>query len=371
MLSPYIIVLILLVFFTFLSECSKDIEKIIFPIFVLLLFFFLSFRYGQGTDFWGYYYLFSCINSFSDAILNPRDVHSEIGMRLVYALFDDNYSLMLFCLSGINMILFFKLVKNFQFNRLLSLLIFFPTCYLTYYFSAIRQGLALSIFLGFLIEFVIKKKWKMFFFVVFIASTFHISAIILYVIPFVLKYRFCELRKLVFVSFFVGLGIFLLVLANIIYVNFDRMHVSIRSYMLFPYVERLFCFGIIMKMTSQYRYSESDAFFQPIIKMYLFGTALYVMFFSLSSISRLGIYFKSLECIIVPYLIWKTGNRNYLYAMIFSVIAIVMTIKNINSYIVQASYFPGVSVINYPYVSIFNPSDIFLYRPYDLRIDSF
>ena len=362
MISPYLVILLFLIFFTFLSECSKDIEKISFSLIFVFLTLFLAFRYGQGTDFFGYNYLFNCIDNVHDAIFNPQKIHSEIGMRLLYAFFD-NYIFFNMFVSVFVMTMLFRLLNKCSFNRCFALLIFFPTCYLTYYFSAIRQAMALSIFLGIMLECLIRNKNKQYFVWNIIACCFHISAVILFILPFLKKNDFIYSKKIIIGSIIGGIFFFIICYFNLIPL-FGRWKFTISGIALLSYVERLISLCMVLKLAQIHNAKEKDELSMVLLNTYILGTCLYFNFWCLQSISRLSIYFKGLECILIPYYLWKSVSKNYLYASIFSLIAIVMTVKNIDSYINQGLYYPDVSMLNYPYVSIFDSSDkIFDYRP--------
>lgn len=362
MISPYLVILLLLIFFAFLSECSKDIEKISFPIIMIILSTFLAFRYGQGTDFFGYNYLFNSIKDLQSAIWNPYKIHSEIGMRLLYALFD-SYILFNVFISFFLMMMLFRILNKYSFNRCLALLFFFPTCYLTYYFSAIRQAMALSIFLGIMLEYLIRNKNKQYFVWNIVACSFHISAVILFILPFLKKNDFTYSKKIIIGSIIGGIFFFIICYFNLIPL-LGRWKFTVSGIALLSYVERLISLCMVLKLAKIHNAKEKDYLSMVLLNTYILGTCLYFNFWCLQSISRLSIYFKGLECILIPYYLWKSVSKNYLYACVFSLIAVVMTVKNIDSYINQGLYYPDVSILNYPYVSIFDSSDkIFDYRP--------
>ena len=368
MISPYLILFFLLFFLSFLCEMSKELERISFPILVLILFFFLAFRYGQGTDFFGYYVHFSSIKTFSDAIENPLHIHSEVGMRLLYWLFND-YLTMNFFVAAFSMMMLFIALRKFQFNRVFSLLIFFPTCYLTYFFSGIRQGIALAIFLGVLLNYLIEGKYKHYFVFVGIAVCFHLSSIIFLIIPFWLKFDLEQIKKMMIYSIILGILILLFCLGGFFPIIY-RFNFSLSGITILSYLERIISLFIILKLADlNHDYDKQDMFLQTLLKLYLLGTCIYFTFGVLNSVSRISIYFKALECILVPYLIWKSDKKTNIYAYIFSLIVIVMTIKNIGSYISQGMYYPGVTIWNYPYVTVFDSYDeIYMYRPVDFTL---
>lgn len=99
---------------------------------------------------------------------------------LVYQIFGDFKALLAIC--GIFTIYFLnKSLKNFAFSPLLSLFLFTFVCFLLY-FNILRQCLALSIFYYFGIKYIKEEKLIPFLISIFIAISFHTSAVVL--LPF-------------------------------------------------------------------------------------------------------------------------------------------------------------------------------------------
>ena len=361
MISPFLVIPILLVFFMILGEFSKDIEKIFFPIIVLLLTLFLAFRYGQGTDFFGYKYLFEHCNTLYDAIWNPLNMHSEIGMRLLYSLFDNNYEAFNAFIAFLSMFFLFRSLKDFQFNRFFSLVIFYPTCYLTYFYSGVRQGLALAIFLGLMLNHLVNKKYKLYCLWGGVASCFHSSALLLIILPFFVNANLCNAKKMIMISISCGFLVFALGVFNVL-PAIQKWKFFVSDVSILSYVERTISLFVVYTL-SKNDVKKNDMFLTTLFNVYVLGSCVYYAFWCLGSISRVHIYFKSIECILIPYCIWKAKGSQYVLCCLISMMAIVMTVKNIGSYIKQGGYYPDVSVLNYPYVSIFDyPDKIFEYR---------
>ncbi len=82
------------------------------------------------------------------------------------------------------MTLIYKFIRDYSKMPIMSLTIFFALYYLIYVFSAIRQGIAMALFLALGIPFLKDRKYIRFIIVVLIAATMHSSIlIVLLLIP--------------------------------------------------------------------------------------------------------------------------------------------------------------------------------------------
>ncbi len=156
---------------------------------VVLLTFMVIFRYGQGPDYWPYRTVYA------DApwkrgfplFWYTRNLHSEIGFRFVINCFTALgipafYFYAVWSLVSMGFV--YLAIERVSPFRSLSLLLLYPTCYLTYLFSGVRQGLVLAVFLYWGIRFYHQQKWIQYILLVGILSCFHVSAaVLLLVIP--------------------------------------------------------------------------------------------------------------------------------------------------------------------------------------------
>lgn len=188
----------------FLKCLSKELGEKIYKILFGLLWLILALRYGQGTDFFAYQYIFERCNSFDGVIANRYQLHSEIGFRFICFLFQGNYALFIFCISTFEMIMLKRFLDRYSQDKLLSLALFFPTFYLTYYFSALREGLVISLFIGVILETIEKKEWKKFVVFTIIAMLIHSVAVVLFVIPFWIKIEIKDSYVIIAFSLIIG-----------------------------------------------------------------------------------------------------------------------------------------------------------------------
>lgn len=152
---------------------------------------FLALRYGQGTDYYGYYLQYRWVEGTASLLVNSLH-HGELGWYMLLVIFNRlgfSYELFIALLSVTMMLLIYRTIKRYSPYGIISLLIFYPTFFLTYCFSAIRQGLVMCLFIGFGLEFLLNRKYLKYYILVFILCFFHKSAIVLAILPIVLKFR--------------------------------------------------------------------------------------------------------------------------------------------------------------------------------------
>lgn len=360
----------------------------IFYVFAGILLFMLCFRYGQGTDYNAYEVQYTSLNSTSSLFINLLD-HGELGWYALLMSFKRlgcGFPVFLGILSFVMMASTIRVINKYSPYRILSLLLFYPTFYLTYYYSAIRQGIVLSIFLGFGIQWLIEKKYIKYFIMVVVLLMLHASAVVLFIIPMALvikdkrpaKYIIAALGFMV-VAGYTGI---LNSLAARFGIHPSYFTVSI-SYMAILLRAILFYIVHIMYKASRNELDSENRIEDVMYYIYVVGFIMYIMFaFSGTLSQRMTMPMKGIEIILIPMLAAKINNcrkeglisrtKPFLYlgigkSSILLVMAVVVLaldvemIKNINSYLVQGNYYDWVNVFNYPYVSVFNKEDIFKY----------
>jgi len=309
----------------------------------------LCFRYGQGTDYFGYmlnYYLI--------------DNHSEIGYKLLTGFLNSRnipFELFIFCISIFTMICTFRAISLYSPGRMLSLLVLYPTIYLTYYFSGLRQGVVIAFFLGFMIKWVYEGKFIHYITACLILAGIHSAALIL--IPLVLLKR-VSIRQLylgILLSVMLG-GIMLIAPQEILnFVNIGAFQVYMKginiSFM--GLLERIVMFILVSVLVQGI--PEDSVHYDFIIflyKIYLFGLIIVFIFVTKSLISsRLSAFMKSVEVLLIPLLVQVNRKWKQVIPAVMCFYALVMTTKNLESYVSQGKY-EGYNAFTYPYISIFN-----------------
>ncbi len=372
----------LLGLFIFFSNITKRKEaSFLFIVFFTILFLLSCFRYGSGTDYWNYNLLFSIAPN----RISNISIISFLRLEPTYVIFSSllkqlgfNFQYIIIIYSFIALSFIFATIKKFSNNILFSFFIFFSNYYLIYVDSAIRQGVAISIFLYSFFSYLEDLSYRKYFFRILLAFMFHYSAIILFFLPLVFKLPknfFVSLRSILFFTpFFVFLGRFL---PNIVlkilglfipkFLFYEGMNTSYITI----FLRIIFIFLVVLL------YNNNKNGRYPVIEktlvIYIFGAYLYFLLSSISIFSRLTEYFYALEIILIPNLLINytsfnlKRNQNVIFKLLFCFLFSFLLLKDIGSFIKQGGYKCS-HIYEYPYFTIFDHDEYKSYRniPYGL-----
>lgn len=192
-LWPYIIISIIFIL------CSVKRFKYSSLIIYFTLFVFCALRYDIGWDYMSY---IKDLEEGPEAILNSR---YEFLSKCVFYIgsYLDFYPLVFILFSFFTLSIIYKSIKFYSFNPVVSWVVYYslPLFFLSS-LSTIRQSLA-TVLVFYSYHFVKNKKYFLFLITLFVASLFHISAIIgVFILPLVLS-PMTRLKNLIlFVSSF-------------------------------------------------------------------------------------------------------------------------------------------------------------------------
>lgn len=352
-------------------------------LFVFLIIVFTSIlcvRYGQGTDYLEYLKQYESIDSSRFQLTNSLS-HGEIGWYILLLVGNKlglTFTFFIAIISIIMMLSISRAIIKYSPYPLLSLLIFYPTYYLTYCFSAIRQGLVLCIFLGFCIDFILNKKYFKYYLFITVLALFHTSAVLLFLAPFV-KYlkRYNEklLILTVLILSFIGSAIFTKI-ASLTGVDvYMEQNSSIPGIIvriiLFYLIYTLHKYNSTIRCIDKYKdLSNISIVFYNI---YFMGFLVFLLLASTATLSqRMSMPLKAIELLLFPiefylsisYRKHKSISRKPMlrYVVILLLIINVETVKNLYSYIDQGQYQSWVTPLNYPLITIFNTNSVNHYR---------
>ncbi len=386
----YLILFACLIVFTFLSiyndktgmnngqisinigKISVNIEKkdIMYYIAMLVMTVVLCIRYGQGSDYFSYSDLYSMYSSFELATTNPSNHYMEMLYRLVCAFFNTigfSYSGFVAIVSLFNMLALNRFLKKYSKNPMFSLLLFYPTFYLTYFFSMIRQAIVISVFLGFMIDMLIKKKTVWYWVTCLLLALIHSSAAILIIIPILLKLNLKKIYLILVCAVPVGVAMSIpavfKLLSYIPFVGAQISNYTTPSVSVLALLERLISFCLVWCLYKIHDRDDDRDYIDSFMKIYTFGLAIYLVFMPFPLISsRLMVFFKILEVVLIPCLFNIRIPIHIVIGTVVLGITVVMYFKNIGSYIAQGLYFDSVNVFNYPYFTIFDKEEIWNFR---------
>lgn len=369
----YHIVFLLLLLFSFVEIFSHKKMKIESYIIFLLLLLMVTFRYGQGADYFNYIYFFVDSSDSFETALKTKDftyVTREVGFSAISYLwikvfrFSPESISALF--SAISFFLVWLFVKKYSLKPILSLFVFYCTFYLVYPFSAIRQAICISIFIFYLIPLLHKRKYLKYYFLSALLFTIHFSSIILFVIPIVnlvKKYKPLHIYFFSIIALFIGL-----VLYQALYSFFSLLDVIGSRVEYYSEEKSLDILSLFLRIIifipifQTYRLYERNSIKDLFLKIYILGFFLYLLFLASSLISsRINVFMRYFEMILLVDFLVLVFKRNLniilSYVYIFAIMT-VLYVKNIDSFIYQGAYYNHINFYNYPYISVFNKKEV-------------
>lgn len=330
----------------------------------------LALRYGQGTDWFAYNYLYSLAPNTIDFGANyySADVHAEWGWKLINNVLKSSgasFTVLTVSLSLIEMVCLHRSIRLFGKKTPLTLLISYPTIYLTYFFSALRQGVVLAVFLGIMLP-LYKERKPLYVLVALLLCQIHAVSIIL-LLPLLFD-RVSDKSLGVFLaaSFIIGTTSFLWLesFVRLIGLSYSFVHPSPLAFLYRMSMSLVVFFLYQAKRTRAVSGEDGDRDVRLLLRFYVLGLVIYLAFLSNSLMaSRLAIMFMAVEIALIPKLMPDSlSPQVVVLSLLVVAMTATMTTKNIDSYISQGGYYPFVHIETYPYVTIFNQSDIYFYR---------
>lgn len=361
----------------------------VFNILCAVLTIMICFRFGQGTDYFAYSYQYSSINTSITWKINQL-YHGEWGWYLLLFLarwLGLSWEVYIGLFSFFLMYLITKSIYKYSVFLCTGLLILFPTYYLVYCFSGIRQAFSLALFLGIGLDFFLKKKYVQYYITVVICILFHRSAIILLCLPFasvISKWKLLN-WSVILVPIMLYLGA--TGRLNSIITQFSASYYLTFNFSVLGTIIRIILFAVIAFTHHLIRTNkpENETMFYEIYKLG-FYVALMLSFSDLIS-QRLTLYLKAIEMLLIPLQLSDVNKRRATLQIrnttqsiesidriaannriiIYCVIMLIMNVQlyhNISGFLVQGNYYYWVRPYMYPYVSIFNKSALTNYRVY-------
>lgn len=332
----------------------------------------LVFRYGQGSDYFGYRYNYYEISDV--AITFPHyDVHGELGYQLacnVFRILHIPFEGFIAFVSVLQMSFLLLFLKRYEVACPFALLLIYPTLYLTYFVSGIRQGLAIAFFLGVLLPLIENRRYFAYIVGTLLCMTFHTVSVVFLVLLVSAKIRKVSTLQILTVLAWLGgcilstpEGQSLIMALGISKLNYYLGNGA--SISLAAIAERLLFTAIITwlylklckigKCSDRFRFAYS---------CYLMAMALYGgLLWNELVASRTASMLRFVEVYLLLYGIrqMRRGSR-YLLVIVLVAFETFMTMKNIQAAIDQGPYVEGVTVATYPYVSVFDRQEIYEYR---------
>ena len=373
-MSLYIYVFLAVTMSATIALIKPKWDKFLYYVSWLVLTLFLCLRFGQGTD----YPTYMCIYNYAKTALEPslgfvyylNNIHSEIGWKIlmvIFQFFNIKFWVVTSLLGFITMLYSHLFIKKFCVSyKTLSLVLIYPTIYLTYYFSGIRQGLIMAIFYGVLLDKVFQRKYVQYVLGVLLLGTFHKVGLLLLFVPVILKMKKKHFEIGFVFSLVIAMAMTLRPMQNLIKSTAAVLGIWVEYFAQieiswFSLAERILGLTIILVMWHMNN-NEIKQKVAPFMKLYLASFLIYLcLCWNPFIASRIAILFKMVEIVLFPTLL--VGQKNHIKKIVFVsclTVSALMMYKNLNFY--SEIYYEQISGYNLPYVSILNKYEILEYR---------
>jgi len=357
-----------IVFFIGLLLAAVNRKEISAKVFAAVLFLLAAFRYGQGADYFSYATLYYWSNGSILTELTSGNGSLEVGYRFLSAIFKHYnlpYQIFIAVIAVINIYFIYKTSAKYTKNPTLSMLIYYSFYYFVWTYSSLRQGLALSIGLYYMLEAINDSKNTIKFLIIAgVVSLLHSSALVFIVMFGVTKIKLEKKHLLILLAISIAfsvvpladivskLSVYVPVLQRILY--YINGSLSISDYTSFKSVAR-FAFLFIAFLIYDV-YCEESPVNRKIMNIYIFSYIIYFFFkFSELTAARLAIYGKILDIVIFSnaYYMLKKKENKIIYVMSLFMLMVLYFLKEQNTLHIESMLETGHKYIT-PYVNIFN-----------------
>lgn len=373
----YILVFLGLCYLSYCEYKGKYYKYFNFNITFCFITLIAVFRYGQGTDYFGYmynYYMTPHIDKFLTVF--GLDVHGEIGFTFMYSIFRTfrlSFEFFAGTIALISMLLIYRFIKKYSKMPITSLTLFYVLYYLVYVFSGMRQGLAIAIFVGLGLDLYNRGKLKHFILLVLITATIHSSMLITLLIIPLNKYKvsyklYVAVIGVMFLFIITKLDLTIIQLlpgfiSNKILGYWGEMPISFLAL-----ANKTTFLFLILFFSSGIEEDKTTTLFK---KLYILGFVLYILTIkSMTISSRISLYFKIFEIVLIPNIIIELSKNSKKFKAlqlwgISMAITLVLLIKTLNAFTGEGKYFETVNFVRYPYPTVFNKEKIWEYKEKD------
>lgn len=173
-----------------LFNTNKKAKCIEFEVFFAVFSVMLVCRYGQGTDYFNYLLNYALLPEYGVDITRYQYIHGEIGWLLWGNCFRASglpYECFIASVSIIQLAALHRFCRVCDVRDIFVLLWVYPTVYLTYFFSGMRQGLVIAIFLGFMLPMLERRNYVGYILLGIVMISIHGGSFVLLLLPVVMK----------------------------------------------------------------------------------------------------------------------------------------------------------------------------------------
>lgn len=332
----------------------------------------LALRYGQGVDYLSYRRIY--FSTSETAITFPHYAwDKEVGFALlcnIFRVLHLPFEGFVALISAAEIGLFYAFARRYCLEEPLTLLLAFPTLYITWFMSGIRQGLVIAVFLGVLFPLLEKKRYLWYLVGVLLCMLIHSAAVVFLALLVADKiHSIARLQILTVLAWLAGIilatptGLALMdSLGSKRLSDYLSQGVSVNP---MACAERLLFLVLVTWLYFRLcRTGRCSGTFRTAYACYLIAMALYGVFLWNDLVaSRTCSMMRFVEIYLLVYAARQmTRSSRYLFTLALVALESFMVVKNLNAAAQQGQYRAGVTGLNYPYISILNEEELYQYR---------
>lgn len=297
---------------------------------VCVLLYIAAFSTNRSGDYFVYNDIYEAaplsFDFFSDYIKN---FHTEIGWKLCCIFFKQlgfSFKMFIGMVSVISMVFINRFIQIFcSGKRIFALLWIYTSFYLVYFYIGIRACLVITIFLSFMLPYLIEKGGKKrifkYVFLTVFCSMFHSVGWIFLLAPLVLHFKSNQLEKificLLVINFPLYYTGFFQKLLELLPMKIQEHFMASETNIILQLGYRMMFIILVYYCYRQIQYTKEN---EVCYKLYLMGSILFVFFLSIPTLNvRLFDVFKNLEIPIITSYLTKNKKINVMFLLILSV----------------------------------------------------
>lgn len=346
-------------------------QKISAIVFTGILTVMASFRFGIGADYFAYEFLYSKLKLYVIPELLFGTEKQEVGFRVLGSLiksFGVSYQGYLTILAIFTLYYIYRMSVEYTKNPTLSLVVYYSFFYFVWVYSGLRQGLAMSVGIYYLLKAIEKNEKKPFYIACALLFTIHSSSIVLLALYFMASKIHWNRERILLV---LGVSVIVALIPLGLVVDKLSRYLSILN-RLTPYLDEVFTpkdllgfqvlarlFFIGLALFYYNKLSEKSTFLKLVTDVYLLSFAFYfALQFSELTAARISVYGRLLEIILLPQILTlrrpKLESKMYLAGLLL--LLSLYFVKETNTMSVQAGLVNRTSPL-VPYINVMNKED--------------
>lgn len=335
---------------------EKKFSYVEFFLSTAFIFLIMSFRYGQGIDYFNYDFIFNGYKSQPNQLAGMELFYYLINRLVILCKLDFQWVIVI--TSYINILFVFKVINKYSKNKLLSL-VFVMANYFLNFTSMIRQGVAMSIMIYGMCEYFTDRKLKKYIVYVLISGFFHTSAFLCIFLPLFKYFKIFKYESYVGFTIYsvimMALSVFLTrILIQLIATIYPKYLYYVGGLQL-----NVFTCGLryVLSIMLIYLCKKAEPFEKELLSVILLGNLILFVINPFLSASRVTEYFSFLEIILLPNVMRRDKKK---LAQSISIILLYFALfcKDIKSFEKLGKYKSN-SVFGYPYISVFDKSKFY------------